>query len=83
MFKRSIKSKYVVSKEMLKERKNRRLEEEKRNKKRPKKANNNKFYRDFIKEARTWDKYKDMKYCIFLKESRNDYYNYKKQNNPV
>lgn len=40
------------------------------------KKDNNKQYRDFIKIARKWDKYKDMGYHEFLKSSRDDYYEY-------
>jgi len=54
-----------------------REKKEKINKKKyPNKKDNNKLYRDFVKEARTWDKYKDMQYHEFLKKSTTDYYKY-------
>ena len=46
-------------------------------KEQPNKKNNNKIYRDFVKEARKWDKYKGMGYQDFLKNSKEDFKQWK------
>lgn len=47
----------------------------------PNRSGNNKVYLDFIREARKQDRYKDLPYPQFVREVRDDYYEWKKNNN--